>query len=308
MDTPWNGKGAKISRSLIRLALEEDGPDATSSALFNPASRCSAELVAKEHTLIVGLPVIAMVFGEMEVLDRENGRCALSSARWEILVEDGVKVEKGTVLAKLEGNPALLFRAERVILNIVSHMCGVANLTAKYVHELEGTNVTLLDTRKTLAGHRSLEKYAVRMAGAKNHRFSLSDMLMLKDNHVDAAGSITAAVNMLRSVYAACLPITVECRTEKEVEEAVACKPERILLDNMSIPLLAKVLPLIPPLGANGDTEQTGIEAEISGGINLENIRAYALSCPKRPADFISVGRITHSAPVADLSMVFSQS
>ncbi len=310
MEIPWEGRGAEITRSLIRLALEEDGPDATSNALFALDANCAATLVAKEDTLVAGLPVMEMVFHGIDVLDREKGRTAMPPAHWEILAEEGASVPAGTALAKLWGNPALLFRAERVILNIVCHTCGIANLTAKYVKELEGTHVTLLDTRKTMAGHRSLEKYAVRIAGGKNHRFSLLDMLMLKDNHIDAAGSITAAITELRNMYADCLPITVECRTKAEVEEAVACKPTRILLDNMSTALLAEVLPLIPKVQAAGTQQQEGqegIEAEISGGINLENIRAYALSCKERPADFISVGRITHSAPVADLSMVFAR-
>jgi len=199
----------------------------------------------------------------------------------------------GTAVATLEGGTVLLLRAERVILNLVCHLSGVANLTRLYADQLEGTGVRLLDTRKTLPGHRHLEKYAVRVGGGHNHRLNLADMLMIKDNHADAAGSITAAMAALRDRYHPCPPIEVECRTEEEVLEAVACQPERILLDNMPIPLLARVLPLIP----------SAIEAEISGGVDLNSIRALALACPARPADFISVGRITHSAPVADFSM-----
>ena len=161
------------------------------------------------------------------------------------------------------------------------------------LRELEGTGVRLLDTRKTLPGFRHLEKYAVRVAGGVNHRMNLWEMLMVKDNHIDAAGSITRAVASLREHFHPCPPIEVECRGAAEVREAVACRPARILLDNMGSAELRNVLPLIPP----------EIEAEISGGVTLENIRELALSSRERPADFISVGRLTHSAPSADFSM-----
>jgi nicotinate-nucleotide pyrophosphorylase (carboxylating) len=182
-------------------------------------------------------------------------------------------------------------RAERVILNIVARLCGIATLTSRYVRALDGTNTRLLDTRKTQPGMRGLDKYAVAVGGGVNHRFSLADMLMLKDNHIDAAGSITGAVARLRAASAG-LPLEVECRTPAEVAEAAACKADRIMLDNMDDALLAESLALIPP----------DIEAEISGNVTLETIRALALIGDRRP-DFISVGRITHSAPIADLSM-----
>lgn len=272
-----------FAADLIRMALEEDGPDLTSMGVFPALERSSAYIMAKQRTVVVGLPLISLVLSMvgMDVSD------------WKAEVEEGAVVENGTVVARLHGYTIQLLKAERIILNLMTHLSGVGNLTREYLKELEGTGVRLLDTRKTLPGHRYLEKYAVRVAGGCNHRMNLTDMLMLKDNHIDAAGSITEAVRSLRACYSPCPPVEVECRTAEEVKEAVASLPERILLDNMDVPLLASVLPLIP----------ASIEAEISGGVTLESIRSLALACPERPADFISVGRITHSAPSADFSM-----
>ncbi len=160
------------------------------------------------------------------------------------------------------------------------------------MRELKGTGVRLLDTRKTTPCLRWPEKYAVQAGGGTNHRKNLAEMLMLKDNHIDAAGSITAAVAALRARYRPCPPVEVECRTLEHVREAVAAKAERIMMDNMEGPLLSRALALVPP----------DVEAEVSGGVRLETIRAIALMGPRRP-DFISVGRLTHSAVAADFSM-----
>lgn len=279
------GGGAGYARRLVRLALDEDGPDLTALGIFPPDDEARARIVAKQSTLVAGLPLISLVLAELGV-DRP-------SAHWKALIPEGGRAEPGETVARLWGNTAILLKAERVILNVVTHLSGVANLTRLYADELEGTGVRLLDTRKTLPGQRHLEKYAVRMGGGCNHRMNLAEMLMVKDNHIAAAGSISAAVAALRGRYSPCPSIEVECRDAAEVREAVACRPERILLDNMPGALLAEALPLIPP----------GIEAEISGGVELSTIRSLALASSVRPPDFISVGRITHSAPVADFSM-----
>ena len=276
-------KASTFAADLICMALEEDGPDLTSLGIFTPQEAASAYIVAKQRTLVVGLPLISLVFSVI----------GMDPQDWRAEVTEGSLVEAGTVVARLQGHTIQLLKAERVILNLMTHLSGVANLTREYVEKLEGTGVRLLDTRKTLPGHRYLEKYAVRVAGGVNHRMNLADMLMIKDNHIDAAGSITKAVESLRNRYQPCPPIEVECRNAAEVREAVECRPERILLDNMGPGLLSEVLPLIPH----------EIEAEISGGVTLETIRELALSSRERPADFISVGRITHSAPSADFSM-----
>jgi nicotinate-nucleotide pyrophosphorylase (carboxylating) len=222
-------------------------------------------------------------------------RCEASPTAWQwrALVMEGEEATPGRELVFIEGSAHGVLKAERVILNFLCHLSGIAHLTRRYVKELEGTGTKLLDTRKTLPGLRRPDKYAVLVGGGQNHRRNLSEMLMIKDNHIDAAGSIRDAVALLRNAYGAnCPPIEVECRDLAELREALACGVERVMLDNMDIPTLAAALLLIPPQ----------VEAEISGGVTLENIRALAFVSPRRP-DFISVGRITHSAPAADFSM-----
>ena len=279
----FSDTACEFAAKLICMALEEDGPDLTSLGVFSPEEESRAYIVAKQRTLVVGLPLISLVFSII----------GMPPDAWRAEVKEGSLVESGTVVARLHGHTIQLLKAERVILNLMAHMSGVANLTRAYVERLEGTGVRLLDTRKTLPGHRYLEKYAVRMAGGCNHRMNLADMLMIKDNHIDAAGSMAKAVEALRKRYQPCPPIEVECRNKAEVLEAVACGPERIMLDNMDCSMLAETLPLIP----------RNIEAEISGGVTLDTIRELATAYRRRPADFISVGRITHSAPSADFSM-----
>ncbi len=288
-DIPWNvrevlsGNGCYFTAELIRIALEEDGPDLTSLGIFSPEEMSSAYIVAKQDSIVVGLPFFSLILS----------MTGFPEDAWKAEVEEGAVVSSGTVIARMHGRTIQLLKAERILLNILTHLSGVGNVTREYASRLEGTGVRLLDTRKTLPGFRHLEKYAVRVAGGVNHRMDLAEMLMIKDNHIDAAGGITQAVEALRRCYHPCPPIEIECRNRTEVQEAVLCRPERILLDNMDRSLLAEVLPLIP----------REIEAEISGGVTLGTIRDLALSSAERPADYISVGRITHSAPSADFSM-----
>ncbi len=279
-------RAEKALQNLIHTALEEDGDDLTSEGVFSKNHISAVEIIAKEDSFVVGLPLIPLILNK---LLSEN------DYKFKTFVKEGKRVHKKTKLCSISAPTAILLKAERVILNFITHLSGVANLTYLYVEELEGTGVALLDTRKTLPGMRFLEKYAVLCAGGKNHRLALDDMLMLKDNHIDAAGSITKAVQALRNAYEDCPPIEVECRTISDVLEAVKNKPERIMLDNMPLELLEEALLMIP----------SDIEAEISGNVSLENIRSYALVSNKRKPDFISVGKITHSAPTADFSMVF---
>lgn len=286
LENIFGTQGAGFVRSIVRLALEEDGQDLTSDGIFDGNDMSCGKLIARQDTYIVGLPVIPVVFEELGVCEPQR--------LYTLKAAEGSFLHNNDTAAEFEANTALLLKAERIILNFITRLSGIANLTKQYLRELEGTGVTLLDTRKTLPGHRYLDKYAVRAAGAENHRMNLSDMLMVKNNHVDAAGSIGGAVEKLRAAYGKnCPPIVVECRDAKEVDEAVSVKPKRILLDNMSVQELADNLPRIPK----------SIEAEISGGVNLGTVRALALSCKSRPADFISVGSITHSAPIADFSL-----
>ncbi|KAF5062400.1 putative nicotinate-nucleotide pyrophosphorylase [carboxylating] [anaerobic digester metagenome] len=263
----------------VDLALEEDGRDLTSEALFPSASMLQASIVAKEDAVMAGLPLISVVLGRMG--------CADSIVT--LLATDGDTVESGREVARILAPAPILLKAERVIMNFICHLSGVATATRRFVQAVEGTGVRVLDTRKTTPGQRYLEKYAVRMGGGHNHRANLEEMLMLKDNHIDQAGSITEAVRRVRAAYAVCPPLEIECRTIEDVREAVTLAPERIMLDNMPLDTAARALALIP----------AHIESEISGNVTLKTIRALA---ELRPT-FISTGAITHSAPVADFSM-----
>ncbi len=279
----------------IVLAIEEDGRDLTAEGIFTPEQTTQAHIVAKENTFVVGIPLISMIFDEYVKLGGK--KCS-----YRPYVMEGEQVAAGSKIAEIYGASIDILKLERVILNYICRLSGIANLTAKYVQKLQGTGVRLLDTRKTMPGMRWLEKYAVRMGGGFNHRRDLTEILMLKDTHIDACGSISSAVHKLRSTYYPCPPIEVECRTGAEVLEAVMMQVDRIMLDNMGIDGespndLISCLPLIP----------NEIEVELSGGITMQNIREYALSKGSlRRADFISVGRLTHSAKTADFSLRIS--
>jgi nicotinate-nucleotide pyrophosphorylase (carboxylating) len=265
---------------LIELALAEDGPDLTSEALFLAGDRARAVIRAKERAVVCGLPFAELVLESMV----PDGESSVTYHKY-----DGDRVDPGDEVAELEAPARILLKAERVIMNFITHLSGVASLTRKYVEVLADAETVLLDTRKTLPGMRYPQKYAVLVGGGRNHRIDLSEMLMLKDNHIDRAGGIAGAVRRLRETYDPCPPIEVECRTEREVEEAATLGVDRIMLDNMEPGDLARVLALIPD----------GIETEISGGVDPNTIRTIAEAGP----DFVSVGRLTHSAPARDFSM-----
>ena len=271
--------------SSLRASLQEDGTDLTTNAVFAPDATLSASIVAKEDSLVAGLAFLPLVLAETALVE---------PGLWQIghLAPEGTMALRGTEVAAFSGSARVLLRAERIILNFLCHLSGIANLARAYARELEGTGVRLLDTRKTLPGLRYPEKYAVLVGGGTNHRKNLQEMLMLKDNHIDAAGGITRAVDALRASCSG-IPIEVECRTVDEVQEAAALQVERIMLDNMDEVAMRQSLLLVPP----------SIEVEISGNVTLETIRQRALAdCPRKP-DFISVGRLTHSARYADFSM-----
>ena len=265
--------------TLIGLALKEDGQDLTSKALFSPQDKCSAVITAKQDTLVAGLPLIRLI------LDSIPGE---GRSTW--LVREGSRVAAKTEVAQIRGNTCKILQAERIILNFMARLSGIANLTRAYTRKIEDTGVKLLDTRKTTPGQRYLEKYAVRLGGGMNHRMDLEEMLMLKDNHIDQAGSIEQAVLAMRNTYQPCPPIEVECRRLDDVHEAVRSGSDRIMLDNMRGDEIRNSLKI---------TRQAGVESEISGGVNLDNIRDLALLGPT----YISVGALTHSAVAADFSM-----
>lgn len=279
-DTFFTAQARQYLEESVTLALAEDGEDLTSLALFSSETNAKAYIVAKQEAVVAGLPIANIVMEQV---------CKKSSSGLNFLANDGDSVNSGDVVLKLEGQATTLLKAERIILNFLCHLSGIATLVSEYVQKLEGSRTTLLDTRKTLPCLRYPEKYAVLMGGGKNHRMNLSDMLMLKDNHIDRAGGITPAVQALRDAYSPCPPIEVECRNKEEVQEAASLDVDRIMLDNMPPQALAEILALIP----------SHIESEVSGGVNMNTIAQIAEAGP----DFVSVGRLTHSAPAADFSM-----
>ncbi|MCA1743071.1 MAG: carboxylating nicotinate-nucleotide diphosphorylase, partial [Desulfovibrionales bacterium] len=251
----FQGKALLFLERVIDLALEEDGQDLTSNAVFSQESDAKAVILAKESCIVAGLPISELILARLPGNTETN-----------FLVPEGFRVESGQRIMSIAGQTIKILKAERIILNLISRLSGIATLTDIYCQKLKGTGVRLLDTRKTSPGLRYPEKYAVLVGGGENHRLNLENMLMLKDNHIDQCGSITNAVSILRKTYFPCLDIEVECRTLEDVEEAVMAEVQRIMLDNMSIEQLKKSLSRIPP----------DIESEISGCITLDNIEKIA--------------------------------
>jgi len=262
------------------LALEEDlGPgDVTSEATIHPESESVAVMLAKQDLILAGLAVARAVFHYLD-----------PNIQFTTIVKDGDVITAGTEIAKLSGNTRALLAGERVALNLLQHLSGIATLTTAYTEQVKGLKVELLDTRKTLPGLRQLEKYAVRVGGGKNHRFGLYDGVLIKDNHIKASGSITKAVERSRKSAHHLLKIEVETKTLDEVSEALAAGADVIMLDNMPIDMMRKAVDLVAGKAL----------LEASGNITLKTIRAVA----EAGVDFISSGSLTHSAPAADISM-----
>ena len=283
-DTFFRGKALEHLQTLIDLALREDGEDLTSQALFPPGTTLTANIRAKQRTLVAGLPLLP------HILESIQGH-----AHAELLVPEGELVENNSEVARIHGQASTILQAERIILNFISRLAGIANLTRSYADRIQGTGVKLLDTRKTTPGMRYPEKYAVLLGGGCNHRMNLEEMLMLKDNHIDQVGSIQTAVRVLRNHYRPCPPIEVECRSLRDVREAVGARADRIMLDNMDLSQMAEAISY---------TLKARLEVEVSGGVTLENISRIAALGPT----YVSVGALTHSAVGADFSMGIQKS
>jgi len=268
---------------LIRIALEEDiGPgDVTTAATVAPGTVARAELVAKEDFVLAGIDIARRVFA---LVDGE--------VAFEALIRDGQAVRRGEVLAWLKGDAASLLQGERVALNLLQRLSGVATLTARFVKEVEGTGATIVDTRKTTPGLRPLEKYAVRVGGAGNHRMALYDGVLIKENHIAAAGGIPLAVSRARQRAPHTLKIEVEVRDLAEVAAALAAGADILLLDNMDLAQLRAAVDLVAGRAV----------CEASGGVNLDTVRVIA----ETGVDLISVGALTHSYPAVDISMLFT--
>jgi len=264
----------------VKRVLAEDlgeGGDVTSNATISADARFSAELAAREPIVVAGLDLAAAFFRELD-----------AGVAIEKLAGEGDCVEAGTVLMRLSGNARAMLAAERAALNTLQHLSGIATLTRRYVDAIEGTGAILLDTRKTIPGLRVLEKYAARMGGAQNHRMRLDDGVLIKDNHVAVAGGIGLAVRAAKDASTG-LQVQVEVDRIEQVEEALAAGADRLLLDNMDPSTLRRAVELVAGR----------VPLEASGGVRLETIRSIAES----GVEFISVGRITQSAPAVDIGM-----
>ncbi|MEO6222631.1 MAG: carboxylating nicotinate-nucleotide diphosphorylase [Vicinamibacterales bacterium] len=265
---------------IVQLALAEDvGPgDATSLSTLTPESQIRARVVAKARGVIAGLEVFAESFTQLDPRVSVHAQ-----------VTDGDHVEVGTHVATIAGPAIALLSGERTALNFLQRMSGIATLTRAFVDRVQGTGARILDTRKTAPGLRVLDKIAVRAGGGQNHRMGLYDMLLIKDNHIDACGSIAEAITRVRRGPHAALPLEVECRTKDDVSEAVALAPDRILLDNMEVEQVRQCVAIVAGR----------VPLEVSGNITLDNVRAYA----ETGVAFVSVGALTHSVRALDLSL-----
>lgn len=268
-----------IDHELIKRALAEDlgdGDDITSIATVSGTERVVADFVARNSGVIAGS---GMAKATLE---------AVGLSDISLLVQDGAHVEAGQVLMTVRGDTRAILLAERTALNFFGHLSGIATLTAKWVTQLEGTQCKVRDTRKTTPGYRLLEKYAVRMGGGTNHRMSLSDAALIKDNHIAAAGGVVAAFAKVREKFPT-TEIEIEVDTLDQLREVMPQKPDLVLLDNMSPAQCAQAVAIVAGK----------FKLEASGGISIDNARAYALS----GVDFIAVGALTHSAPVFDIGL-----
>lgn len=262
---------------IVRRAFDEDLPDITSEAIFGPEERGRAEFLIKSDGVVAGLDVARVVF---ELLD--------PSAEFEPRVDDGGRVKRGDVVAEVRASVIALLSGERTALNLMQRASGIATATRRYVDAVAGTRARIYDTRKTAPGLRLLDKYAVQAGGGANHRMGLHDLFLVKNNHIDRAGSITAAVERIRARR---MPqkIMVEVRDLAELDEALALAPDFILLDNMS-PEEMRVA-VVRTAGR--------VPLEASGGITLETVRAVA----ETGVDRISIGALTHSVTALDISL-----
>lgn len=266
----------------IEAALREDMPegDITSESIVPAGAASEAVFLAKEDGVLAGLTVARRVFEIVDTRIEFRGECP-----------DGTAFRKGDVLARIKGPTVSLLKAERTALNFLQRLSGIATATRRFVDAVAGTKARILDTRKTTPGLRLLEKYAVRMGGGTNHRLSLSDMVLIKDNHLRYVGSITEAVRRARARVPSGVKVEVEVTTVDEAREALAAAADIIMLDNMPIEGMKAAVAL----------DAGRVPLEVSGNVTLERVREIAAT----GVDFISVGALTHSSPALDISLEF---
>ena len=273
----------KLVDAAVATALAEDlglAGDITSAATIPADARASGAIATRKAGVAAGVQLVEAAF---KALDAE--------ARVEVLVADGGPLEPGDVIARISGNARALLGAERVALNFLGHLSGIATLTRAYVDRIKGTHARIIDTRKTTPGLRALEKHAVRAGGGLNHRFGLFDAILIKDNHIAAAGGIAKAMAGIRQRAGHMVKIEVEVTSLPELEEALAHSPDAVLLDNMPVTLLKSA---VDRVGGRTVTEA-------SGGVTLDTVRQVA----ETGVDLISVGSLTHSAPNLDVGLDF---
>lgn len=265
----------------VKDAIAEDlagGEDVTSNATISDSQVSTADFISKADGVVSGLHVVAAVLEY----------CGVNN--YEVLVDEGMQVKSGKVLITAQGNTKKLLLAERTALNFLSHLSGISTLTNKWVIQTAGTKCKIRDTRKTTPGLRQLEKFAVKMGGGENHRLSLSHSVLLKDNHIVAAGSITKAFKLIKEKYPT-KELEIEIDNLDQLSEVILLQPNLVLLDNMSVDECQKAVEIV----------KGKFQLEASGGLTLENAKAYA----QTGVDYLAVGALTHSAPAFDIGLDF---
>ena len=265
---------------IIQLAIDEDikSGDVTTSATIVEDKTAEAIIRVKENGIIAGLEVAKIVIGNLE-----------KEVVWKIYKSDGDYCKSGEVVAIVKARSSVLLTAERTVLNFLQRMSGIATKTNRFVRELEGLNTKILDTRKTVPGHRALDKYAVKIGGGENHRMGLYDMVMIKDNHIKVAGGIGKAIELVKKKYTDSYKIEVETSNLEDVKEALKYNIDFIMFDNMSIGEMSEAVRLC----------KGKVKTEASGNITLSNVRKVA----ETGVDFISIGELTHSVKAMDIAM-----
>ncbi len=280
----------RVAKTIIRRTLREDmgvRGDITTQATVPQGQQCRAHIVAKSGGVIAGQKVAAEVFRSLNKI-----------LKYTETVSDGEKVEAGTTIARIKGPTDAVLTGERTALNLLGRCCGIASLTRSYVEAVEGTGVRITETRKTAPGLRYLDKAAVVVGGGVNHRYALYDAFLIKENHISSSDSITGAIQACRASKAGNgrLRVMVEVRNLEELGEALEARPDRILLDNMTIGMIIESVAMLEKSGKE-------VELEATGGITLENVRAFA----ETGVDYISIGALTHSVKIMDLSLLLER-
>jgi nicotinate-nucleotide pyrophosphorylase (carboxylating) len=293
-------KSSSIDGLLERALIEDKAAsDITTTLTIDASLQATASIIARQEMVVCGLGAVPRFFEIYARLDKR----APAQRRFEVIshpeIFDGVRVHDGQVLAVIRHNARVLLSCERVILNLMQHLSGIATLTRQFVDAIEGTHAHVLDTRKTVPGLRALEKYAVQCGGGTNHRLDLASGILIKNNHISLGGGLPTVLTRALEKCKKGQRVQVEARSPQELEEALKFGAEAILLDNMTPAQVKQSVERIKKATQTAGQEPLTIPTEASGGMVLENIRAYA----ETGVDFISVGALTHSAKAADISM-----